>query len=191
MEDTPRNIIFLDVDGVLNTGSTRVLAPSGYMGVDPWHIRVLASIVREHEALIVLSSTWKDGWNPDKALQTDPDLDYLEDMLSLCGLTIADKTPGSSYYRGTGIRDWLRSHPHRGWLVLDDEIFPDFERQGILPHLIRTSRKKRGGLLPLHRDLAAEIFALGDGPEGTDEGGGEAAGGFIHHGKPGSGAAGD
>lgn len=185
MDNRGPNIVFLDVDGVLNTNATRTRTPCGFVGVDRSHIKNLAVIVKKNAAEIVLTSTWKDGWNADKRLQTDMDADYLDRELRVYGLTIKDRTYDENFCRGAGIRNWLKDHPHGGWVVLDDEIFPDFEREGILPHLIRTSWKRRGGLLPDHIEQAAAILALPDDLPPAEGDGGEASGdkGFVHRGK--------
>lgn len=66
---------------------------------------------------------------------------YLNNKLQkILKISCLDKTtelkPGS---RGLGIQAWLFSHPEvTNWIVLDDEIFEDYERCNILPHLIQT-----------------------------------------------------
>lgn len=52
--------IFLDVDGVLTN--------SGYLNyetrhINPEKVRLLSQIVKKTGAVIVLTSTWKDGYN--------------------------------------------------------------------------------------------------------------------------------
>lgn len=39
-----------------------------------------------------------------------------------------------------GIKVYLTQHPEiTNWIVLDDEIFPDFKEQDILPHLLQPN----------------------------------------------------
>lgn len=39
-----------------------------------------------------------------------------------------------------GIKAYLSAHPKiTNWIVLDDEIFIDFEERGIIPHLVKTN----------------------------------------------------
>ena len=55
-------VVFLDVDGVLNTRTTCERAPSEqYTGIDELRIRILARAMRECGASgVVLTTTWKD-----------------------------------------------------------------------------------------------------------------------------------
>lgn len=133
-------IIFLDVDGVLNCSNSKTRSPSGFIGVDDEKVLTLREIVRQTGAKIVLTSTWKKGWSPDRDLQS-PDARYLSSKLFRKGLIIFDKTDdlGDPELRGTGIVRWLQAHPPvTSWLVLDDDIFPDYDENGILSHLVHT-----------------------------------------------------
>ena len=55
-------VVFLDVDGVLNTRTTCERAPSEqYTGIDELRIRILAGAMRECRASgVVLTTTWKN-----------------------------------------------------------------------------------------------------------------------------------
>ncbi len=87
--------------------------------------------------------------------------DYLDKRLAEEGLKILDKTEGSVADRGAGIVDWLSEHPVESWIVLDDEIFPDYEECGIMPHLVKTSFYD-GGLKDKHTELAIKILNKGE-----------------------------
>ena len=57
----PINIIFLDVDGVLNSLPYCQTAPIGsYVDISEDNLRDLAVLYRETQAQIVLSSTWRE-----------------------------------------------------------------------------------------------------------------------------------
>ena len=65
---------------------------------------------------------------------------------------IFDKTPSINDDRGLEISTWLSNRNDvTNWIVIDDEIFSDFEKHGILPRLIKTDfynkNGKEGGLL--------------------------------------------
>jgi hypothetical protein len=139
-----KKIIFLDVDGVLNYASFEGRSPDGFMGVDDKKIKLLRQIVEATGASIVLSSSWKIGWNRD--MPHDTDVEYLVSHLANEGLKIIDKTGNElSHERGKEIRGWLDKHQDvEAWAVLDDVVFADFADCGILPHLIKTSFCKRG-----------------------------------------------
>lgn len=150
----PQNIIFLDVDGVLNTVSCHEKAPSGVTGIMQSRVEILRQIADENDAEIVLTSTWGKNWYSDNI--SDPDVSYLVDKLYQGDVCIGDKIDEGE--RGASIIKWLEDHPHKGWVVLDDERFPDYKECGILPHWIQTSDRANGGLKPKHVKMAKKIF---------------------------------
>lgn len=52
------NIVFLDVDGVLNNWDT-VERHGGYIGIDPAKVAMLHDIIAKTGCVLVLSSTWR------------------------------------------------------------------------------------------------------------------------------------
>ena len=133
-------VIFLDIDGVLNFPGTEARSPGGWIGVSSQQIKLLRDIVKETGAYLVLSSTWRHEWSPDEEQCTE-DGKYLNRRLTRYGLHIIDKTiKNHEDLRGEAIREWLSRHPHvDNWIVLDDNSFLDFQKEGILPHLVMTS----------------------------------------------------
>lgn len=141
------NAIFLDIDGVLNsygtTPETRSKSKCGnYIGIDKDKVKRLAKVVKETNAILILTSSWKIGWEPkghyDKFLNYHAK--YLDNHLKKKGgLILKDKTRERNLeYRGKGIKVYLTQHPDiTSWIILDDEIFIDFKEQGILPHLLQ------------------------------------------------------
>ena len=60
--------------------------------------------------------------------------------------------------RGEGIRNWLANHPSvTHWIVLDDDIFPDYKQHGIMPHLVKTNFYA-GGLTETHVNQAIDLL---------------------------------
>jgi len=153
-------IIFLDVDGVLNSNDTEDSFKC-FIGLDCSGIKLLREIVDATRSEIVLVSTWKIGWQKDNKSRQDSLADYLDKRLAEEGLKILDKTEGSVADRGAGIVDWLSKHPVESWIVLDDEIFPDYEECGIMPRLVKTSFYD-GGLKDKHVELAIKILNKGE-----------------------------
>ena len=90
-------IIFLDVDGVLNNENTKASAPSGCMGVDDKLTSILAQIVMETDAKIVLTSDWKIGWESFDIYCLE-DAKYLNRKLKKYGLKISSKTYDDHVY---------------------------------------------------------------------------------------------
>ena len=77
-------VVFLDVDGVLNTRTTVQQTPKGYQGIDDARVEVLAKTISKFGgADIVLSSDWKE------LEPTDEDYRYLVSKLARYGLVIS------------------------------------------------------------------------------------------------------
>ena len=56
----PRKVIFLDIDGVMNSVNTRPQDPRGLIDfLDPRNVSVLNAIVEATGAVVVVSSTWR------------------------------------------------------------------------------------------------------------------------------------
>ena len=131
----PEKVIFLDVDGVLN--SNRSTEPT----IAEDMVKRLAHIVEKTEASIVLSSSWRYEYvrhiNPEPDYY-DKDIDYLITILKKYGLKIADTTP-LSYINGANsrpykIRTWLAGRANvKRFVILDDDFWhwnylEDFQR---------------------------------------------------------------
>ena len=137
------NIIFLDIDGVLNCGGTEELAPSGCIGVEDMMIRNLKKIVDDTGANIVLTSTWKSEWSKGADYKSE-DFKYLENRLREFNITIFDKTDDHISNRGEGIKKYLRTHPEiTNWIVIDDIIFDDDDNE-ICEDFVNTDYSYRG-----------------------------------------------
>ncbi len=132
-------VIFLDVDGVLN--SLEFLAPiqqgarrlEDHEWFDPAAVARLNRIVEATGADCVLSSTWR-------ILHRMPDM---RGFLKGAGFTgrLIDKTPGGGGQRGPQIQQWLDDtaaigrHEVESFVILDD----DSDMAHLLPHLVQTS----------------------------------------------------
>ena len=89
--------------------------------------------------MVLCSSWWNEKWerDPEKTSETGK---YLVRKLKRCGIHISGKT-GHGEGRGAEIREWIEKNAGdliEGWCVLDDEVAPDYEEKGILPHLVKT-----------------------------------------------------
>ena len=118
---------------------------------------MLKEIVEATGAKIVLVSAWKIYWNNDGGSRNDSLAAYLDERLAEEDLVIIDKTGGYMTERGHGIVDWLSEHPVESWVVLDDEIFEDYEECGIMPHLVKTDFYD-GGLKEKHVNMAINLL---------------------------------
>ena len=138
-------VVFLDVDGVLNYAGCKEKYHH-FLGVEDECVERLAEIVFSCSppALIVLTSSWKTLWDnqPINSKELDPMAKYLVEKLKKKGLHLADRTDEKDpSKRGLGIKGWLKKSGSDidGWVVLDDEVFSDYEERGIMPHLAKTS----------------------------------------------------
>ena len=165
-------VIFLDVDGVLNCMSTRERY-KGFVGIESRLVANLAELVecsnRVDDTRIVLSSSWRVGQDRNGADIPDG-YGYLLRRLDKYGLSIFDDTPRLKWgvrgrsRRGREIEGWLylnRELDISGYVVLDDEVFEDFERYGITDHLVLTSMGKNGGFRKEHIREALGVLLKG------------------------------
>ena len=115
-------VVFLDVDGVLNTRTTVQRTPDGYTGIDDARVAVLANTIQKYGGGdIVLTSDWKT------LKSTDEDYIYLENKLAKYHLKISGHTQDSHHARGAEIIEYLSIHPEiEEYVILDDCTF-DFE----------------------------------------------------------------
>ena len=154
-------IIFLDIDGVLNCQSSEFYM-SNYAGIDEDKLLRLKEIVNATGAQIVLSSSWKHYWRLDYKEFQNEFGDEIDNRLAPLGLLPIAKTEDPNrdgLRRGAGIIKWVLDHGVSDWVVLDDDIFPDFYDEGILPHLVKTIfYDNNGGLQSEHVKRAIEIL---------------------------------
>lgn len=111
-------VLFLDIDGVLNTHKS--IGRFGFDFIDNILVALVARIVRETDCKIVLSSTWRIE-EKDRMLVTRE--------LAEQGLTIHDCTPvitrgcweeGGWVRRHEEIQSWLNQNPVDRFAILDD-----------------------------------------------------------------------
>jgi len=116
--------IFLDVDGVLNNNHTRTVTFDGWCFVDDYLVARLARLVRESGAKIILSSTWRDGWNRADETLNEPFFNQLRDKLKSYGMEIWDALPlPMCPRRSQAIQVWFDGHRHldiESYVILDD-----------------------------------------------------------------------
>ena len=149
--------LFLDVDGVLNNDETKERC-MGFTGIDPHKVQLLRHIIDMTGAEIVLTSTWKYGWEPLNKQMNDEFANYLDEVLAAEGLEVIDKTDDQGMDRGAGIINWLAQHPADAWVVLDDIFFNDFKSTGVDKHLVLTADNE--GLDGLTQELADQAINM-------------------------------
>lgn len=118
-------IIFLDIDGVLNSVMYDCQRTEERRDnrIDMSRVELLADIVKKTGAKIVFSSTWREDWEISEGLCGE-DGRYVNDCLARYGLSIIDKTPhlGYSDDRRVEILTWLARHRSEveSFVILDD-----------------------------------------------------------------------
>ncbi len=162
--DTGINIVFLDIDGVLNCRTTKDQC-DGYRGIEDSKVELLKELVNKTNAKVVLVSTWKQYWYKESYLKDKQDnlANYLDQKLSNSGLTIYDKTEDFDVNnRGENILEYIRKLHHKGikvnkYIILDDEPF-DYLSTKLTSRLVKTSFEN-GGLQEKHIKKTLEKMA--------------------------------
>lgn len=155
-------IIFADIDGVLNVFTTKEKF-QGYIGIDDKRLERLKEIVDATNAKIVLSSTWRLGYNKDGHMLHDHG-EYVKKKFNDAGLEIYDVTPdlkSNGIYRGKEIKQWLSDHEEdniENFIIIDDENF-DFSYEKLGSYWIQTQYfRGDGGLQPKHVKRAIKML---------------------------------
>jgi hypothetical protein len=154
-------IIFLDIDGVLNSAQyfkdlyyifkfpDPPSQPALHDRIDPIAVTRLNRLTDTTGAMIVLSSTWRMGFKGDtEAVAT---------FFKSVGITgeVIGMTPVLTHFRGAEISRWLIENDPTDickFIILDDSD----DMGNIIHKLIRTNLKY--GLLDSHVDKAIEML---------------------------------
>lgn len=148
-------VIFLDVDGVLNSKdwleNNRVM---GENNVNPEKVKLLAEIIKNTNATVVLSSTWR-------YIPEHPMFAYLTDILGQNGIKIHSFTPKLDGDRPKEIKLWIENQSEEiRFISLDDDFSEDdYKKYGIEDCLIKTSfYGENGGLQRNHVKNAIQLL---------------------------------
>ena len=160
-----RNVIFLDVDGVLNSLAYHEKAGRNAPELEERALRILADIYKENDCCIVLASSWRE-LAPTEYHAAHSMYQYLLDSLGRYGMEIVDKTPYIQMDRPSEIAKWLEGHRGevKNFIILDDDFSPKgYARYGMDNHLIQTvfftHDLNEGGLQEKHKEKARKIFS--------------------------------
>ena len=162
-------LIFLDIDGVLNTSQTFKRRYYEYkksgnysLEIDDFRIQLLEFLVKETSAKIVLSSTWRKGFkkDDDTIIPACKNAEQLIKFFNKYNLEIYDITPcDENSYRQNEILEYLKNRQDiESFVIFDDEasdLLAFVDKELILVYNDCTDfDEKRNGLLPKHVDLA-------------------------------------
>lgn len=139
-------VIFLDVDGVLNSDfRSRKQIASGQL-IDEERVQLLGELVRRTGAELVLHSGWR-FWLDEHLRPIRPEAQQLTALLKKHGMTLAGKTedlsetksyliPRLSLTKGDEILLWLQMHPKvKKYVILEDL---DLHKLRLKPHHVQT-----------------------------------------------------
>lgn len=132
-----KKVIFLDIDGVLNTSYTKHRDEA----LDDFRLDYLAKIVNKTRAKIVLTSTWR--YNLSKSLFSfkayNNSAKSLIESLKERGLKISALLPDTpNNRRAEDIAEFIEKHKVTHFVILDDELF-NYESLKLSNNLLRTS----------------------------------------------------
>ena len=153
-------IVFLDIDGVLNTPSSKSRC-GGYIGIDNDKVERLKKIIDKTKAEIVLISTWKQCWHKEKNFKPiqNTTANYLDAKLAKFNLRAIDKTvdkfEGQYLSRGEGILEYIQRNNVKKYVILDDFQF-DYDGCGLTGNLIKTDQNE--GLTEQQVETACKIL---------------------------------
>lgn len=148
-------IIFLDIDGVLNCEYSKSRC-DGFIGIDMTKLRLLKQIVDATGAKIVLSSTWRIGYDR-LGHELQHHAKYMNRKFQKAGLIIYDVTPYKKHRRSEEIEEWLEDKDVESFVILDDEDFewsPELRKRWIKSSFYEAN----GGIRQEHVDRAIELL---------------------------------
>lgn len=105
-------VIFLDIDGVLNTNSDREISND--------KLKLLSELVSKTGADVVLSSSWRYGWNQPERNQPGTRIYNLKQQLKDNNIVIKD-TIGLDLTKSIQIKNYLSTNVISNYVVIDDE----------------------------------------------------------------------
>lgn len=127
------NIIFLDVDGVLNSkfwdnDHQREISEGKYVDIEA--VKLFGKLVKRTDAKVILHSGWR-FWFDEAMRPLRPEADFFADAMQNEGIQIAGVTPDLtteeirrtkkfSLVKADEILQWLKESPHGNWVVIDD-----------------------------------------------------------------------
>lgn len=109
-------VLFLDIDGVCNSGDWAMQGNSMWHGTDPNAVAMVKRIIKETKCDVVLSSTWR--LYPEAVAVVKRDVCHIIDVTK-------DMQRGAKrgiVERGVEVQEWLDRHPEvEQYAILDDD----------------------------------------------------------------------
>ena len=119
------NVVFFEVDGVLNFEGSEAKAPDNTMGIAESRVKLLKKLVEQDNSRLVLFGSWKKHWDFNDAKCTKNGV-YLNKKLDRRGLHILDKTKDMDTVEDE-IADWLQRHPNvvNHYVIKNGDVLDD------------------------------------------------------------------
>lgn len=154
-------IIFLDIDGVLNSVRYDRQRTIDQGNIDETRLQLIKKLVDATEARIVLSSSWRKHWEKDIS-KCDAIGRDINEVFAKYQLAIYDKTeclPNND--RAEEIREWLKLQGNVETFVIFDDITFGWGND-LQEHLIKTNPRIGFGLEEKHIQKAIELLECKD-----------------------------
>lgn len=148
-------IIFLDIDGVLNSHSYDTQRGQNDGNIDVTRVELLGKLVEKTGAKIVLTSTWRLYWSPCKEKCSESGLE-MQELFNSYGIELFDKTPFLKSGRAEEISAWLEKRSDIEKYVIIDDIKIGWG--GLDPFVVKTDYRIGRGLMDKHVELALNIL---------------------------------
>ena len=146
-------IIFLDIDGVLNSYEYDKTMTVNDSFIDATRLKLLAEIVKKTNAVIVLTSTFKEHWEREFL-----DCDYMGreivKMFASENLEIYDKTP-MLMFRPLEIKEWMLGKDVESYVIIDDV---EYGWGDMSERFVKTNPIMGRGLEKIHVEAAIRIL---------------------------------
>ncbi|MBQ2988460.1 MAG: hypothetical protein IJD59_05085 [Clostridia bacterium] len=149
-------ILFLDIDGVLNSARYDALRLPDQGNIDETRLPLLQRIIGETQAKIVLSSSWRKQWDKNDALCGENGA-AINRLFRAHGLSVYDKIPDfPSNDRAEEIRAWLKQNASvTRFVILDDIRFGWGDLQDFV---VNTNSRIGRGLEERHAEQAIRLL---------------------------------
>jgi hypothetical protein len=146
-------VLFLDIDGVLNSiPFLRQIGPFG-VGIDPECMKHLKSIIKATGAKIVLTSSWREHWEKEPEKCDTAGLE-INRIFASFWLSVFDKTNSFGTSRECQIEEWLLDHPEADSFAVIDDMALDSDL--VRDHFVKTIAFRCG----LDAEDAAEAIRI-------------------------------
>lgn len=112
-----KRVIFLDIDGVLNT--MKFLTGAGLksaMSMDPVNVARMRAVVEKTGAKLVISSAWRQAHDWEEIIRSEAAKAGWTD-LPIIGRT------GERATRGEEIDQWFKENPTEDFVIVDDNVW--------------------------------------------------------------------